>query len=253
MRGLRKPWAPGNVSSDGQPPRRFVDAEREYLADLGSAADKARFARTEFDRLDKPKLRQVMHGEQGSICVYCEGRLAENESPPHVEHWRPLSGALEYAIHWHNLYLSCPSPATCDTRKGARSLKADDADPELPWPTELAYERIVGYGRGGDMYVREDVQIDGKVRKALELAIDDGEHAGERRRAILNLNHPTLMESRRAALDSERTRLARHFGQRTASREERAERATELLGRNPLPEHVSIRVAWLQKTLGRGQ
>ena len=72
MRGLRKPWPPGNVSPDGQAQRRFVDAKREYLADLPVAADKVRFARAEFDRLDKPKLRQVMHGEQGSICVYCE-------------------------------------------------------------------------------------------------------------------------------------------------------------------------------------
>ena len=250
MRGLRKPWPPANVSPDGQAPRRFVDAEREYLQ---GAADKVRFARAEFDRLDKPKLRQVMHGEQGSICVYCEQRLEENESPPIVEHWRPLSGAPEYAIHWHNLYLSCPSPESCDGSKGARRLRADDGDPELPWPTEFAYEGIVGYGRGGDMYVRDDVQIDGKARKALELAIDDGEQGGVRRKAILNLNHPTLVESRRAALDSERTKLERDVGHRTASPEERTERATELLGQNPLPEHISIRVAWLRKSLGRGR
>ena len=191
MRGLRKPWPPANVSPDGQPPRRFADAERAYLATLSGAANKARFARAEFDRLDKAKLRQVMHGEQGSICVYCESGLVENESPPHVEHWRPLSGAPGYAIHWHNLYLSCSSPETCDGRKGARRLKADDADPELPWPTEFAYERIVGYSRGGGMYVRNDVHIDGEARKALELAIDDGEHGGEQRKAILNLN-PSL-------------------------------------------------------------
>ena len=252
MRGLRKPWPPANVSPDGQPPRRFVDAEREYLAALQGEADKARFARAEFDRLDKPKLRQVMHGEQGSICVYCESRLVENESPPHVEHWRPLSDDPEFAIHWRNLYLSCPSPETCDASKGARRLKADDTDPELPWPTEFAYERIVGYGRGGDVYVRSDVQIDEKFRKTLELAIDDGDHGGVQRKAILNLNHPTLVESRRAAMDSERTKLERDFGQRTASREERVERATELLGQNPLPEHISTRVAWLRKTLGRG-
>ena len=223
------------------------------LAALGAATNKARFARAEFDRLDKARLRQVMHGEQGSICVYCESGLVENESPPHVEHWRPLSGAPEYAIHWHNLYLSCPSPETCDGRKGARRLRADDADSELPWPTELAYERIVGYGRGRDVYVRNDVQIDGKVRKALELAIDDGEYGGEQRKAILNLNHPTLVESRRAAMDSERTKLGREFRHRTASWEERVARATELLGRNPLPEHISIRVAWLRKSLGRGR
>ena len=137
--------------------------------------------------------------------------------------------------------------------KGARRLKADDTDPELPWPTEFAYERIVGYGRGGDVYVRSDVQIDEKFRKTLELAIDDGDHGGVQRKAILNLNHPTLVESRRAAMDSERTKLERDLRHRTASREERAERAAELLYQNPLPEHVSIRVAWLRKTLGRGR
>ena len=103
------------------------------------------------------------------------------------------------------------------------------------------------------MYVRNDVHISGEIREALELANEDRHHGGEHRRAILNLNHPTLMESRRAALDSERTRLERDFRQRTASREERTERAIELLHRNPLPEHISIRVAWLRKTLGRGR
>ena len=253
MRGLSKPWPPANVSPDGQQPRRFSDAEREYLAALSAATNKARFARAEFDRLDKTKLRQVMHGEQGSICVYCESGLVENESLPHVEHWRPLGGDPEHALHWHNLYLSCATTDTCDGAKRDQPLKADDADPDLPWPTELDYERIVGYGRGGDVYVRNDVQIDGKVRKALELAIDDGEYGGEQRKAILNLNHPTLLESRRAAMDGERTKLERDFRNRTASSEERAERATELLSQHPLPEHISIRVAWLRKTLGRGR
>ena len=103
------------------------------------------------------------------------------------------------------------------------------------------------------MYVRNDVQVEARVRKALELAIDDGEHGGVPRKAILNLNHPTLVETRRAALDNERTKLERDVGQRNAPQEARAERAAELLGRNPLPEHISVRVAWLRKTLGRGR
>ena len=253
MRGLRKPWPPANVSPDNQPPRRFADAEREYMAALRAAPNKARFARAEFDRLDKGKLRQVMYDEQGSVCVYCESGLVENESPPHVEHWRPLSCAPDYAIHWPNLYLSCPSPETCDVSKGARRLKADDADPELPWPTNFAYERIVAYSRGGDMYVREDVHVDEETRRALELAIDDRQHAGRRCRAILNLNHPTLVAARREALDSERRRLEQDFEDRTASRDEREERASQLLGRDRLPAFVSIRVAWLRKSLGRGR
>ena len=73
----KKPRPPENISPDGQAPRRFVDAEQEYLAALGSRPNKARFARTEFNQLDKAKLRQVMYGEQRSICVYCERRLSE--------------------------------------------------------------------------------------------------------------------------------------------------------------------------------
>ena len=252
MRGLEKPRPPANVSPDGQVPRPFVDAEQEYLGALGNRSNKAQFARSEFNQLDKAKLRQVIYGEQGSICVYCERRLSEDASPPQVEHWRPLSAVPEFAIHWKNLYLSCSTRDTCDSRKGARPLKAKDTDPDLPWPTDIAYERLVGFTSAGYMYVRSDVPLDRPTRNALELSIGDREHGGRTRRAILNLNHPTLREARSAALDSERTTLGLGQGSPTPSQEDRAERAAQILGRNPLPEHVSIRVAWLRKTLGRG-
>ena len=253
MRGLSKPWPPSDVSPDGQTPRRFVDAEREYRTTLPDRSDRTKFARTEFDRLDKGKLRKVMSGEQSSLCVYCERRLSENREPAHVEHWRPLSGAPEHALHWRNLYLSCATIDTCDGAKGNRRLRWDDADPDLPWPTELDYERLVGFDSDGRMYVRDDVRIDGATRRALELTLDDHQHGGDRRRAILNLNHPTLVAGRRAALDSERTRLNRDVMQRTASREERTARATRLLDQERRPAFVSIRVAWLRRELGRGR
>ena len=253
MRRLSKRWPPRNVSPDGQAPRRFVDAEREYLTALPDRSDRTRFARTEFDRLDKGKLRKVMSGEQSSLCVYCERRLSKNGEPAHVEHWRPLSGAPEHALYWRNLYLSCATIDTCDGAKGNQRLRWDDADPDLPWPTELDYERLVGFDSDGRMYVRDDVNIDGATRRALELAIDDHQHGGNRRRAILNLNTPELMQRRRAALDSERARMERDFENRTATRDEREERAARLLGRGRLPAFVSIRVAWLRKRLGRGR
>ncbi len=252
MRGLEKPQPPANVSPDGQAPRRFVDAEREYLASLGGRANKSGFARTEFNQLDKAKLREVMYREQGSICVYCERRLSEGVPTPPVEHWRPLRAAPEFAIHWKNLYLSCPTGDTCDRRKGRRRLKAKDPDPDLPWPTDFAYECVVGFTTAGNMYVRNDIRLDQAIRSALELAIGVGQPSGQQRRAILNLNHPTLLEARRAALDSERTRLKSDFGHHTPSGEDRANRATQILARHPLPEHVSIRVAWLRRTLARG-
>ena len=253
MRGLSKPWPPSNVSPDGQAPRRFTDAEREYLAALPDSANSVTFAKAEFDRLVKAKLRQVMYSEQGSLCVYCEQEISENDSRPHVEHWRPRSRDPEHALHWRNLYLSCSTKDMCGDCKGDKPLKGDDADPHLPWPTELDYERLVGFTSGGEMYVRVDVHMDEATRRALELAIDDGQQGGIQRQAILNLNHPALVEARRGALDSERTRMEKDFRNRTATRNDREGRASQLLGRDQLPKFVSIRVAWLRKALGRGR
>ena len=253
MRGLLKPWPPSNVSPDGQAPRRFTDAEREYLAALPGRTNPVRFAEAELKRLDKAKLRQVMYGEQGSLCVYCEQELSENDSRPHVEHWRPRSRDPEHALHWRNLYLSCSTKDTCGDCKGDQPLKGDDTDPDLPWPTELDYGRLVGFTSGGEICVRDDVHIDDAVRTALKLAIDNRQHDGGQRRAILNLNHPTLVAARREALDNERKRMEKDFENRTATRDERKERASQLLGKGQLPEFVSIRVAWLRKRLGRGR
>ncbi len=251
MRRLEKPQPPENVSPDGQKPLPLVDAEQEFLEDLENRANKAQFARSEFNQLDKPKLRQVLYGEQGSICIYCERRLSEGGSP-RVEHWCPVNAAPELALHWNNLYLSCSTRDTCDIRKGRRPLKAKDADPHLPWPTDFAYECLIGFTSAGYMYVRNDVDMDEATRKALELAIEDREDDGRLHRAILNLNHPTLREARREALDSERRRLERNFGQGVPSAVERAMHASQILDRDQLPDYVSIRVASLLETIGRG-
>ena len=72
-------------------------------------------------------------------------------------------------------------------------------------------------------------------------------------RSIVNLNDPALVKARSAAVRGERKRLAKDFENRTGTRDEREERASQLLGRRHLPEFVSIRVAWLRKTLGRGR
>ncbi len=253
MRGVVKSGPPANVSPDGQAQRSLADAEQEYRAALPGRNNRVRFARAAFDALDKSRLRQVMYGGQGSLCVYCEQEVSENDSPPHVEHWRPLSGDLEHALHWPNLYLSCSRVDTCDGAKGSRPLRGDDADPDLPWPTELDYEGLVGFTSGGEMYVRNDVDMDEATRRALELAIDDRQHGDRQRRAILNLNHPTLVAARREALDAEFRRMRTDVENGTPTMAERGQRANQLLGREQLPAFVSIRVAWLRDTLGRGR
>jgi uncharacterized protein (TIGR02646 family) len=253
VRGISKPWPPSDVVPDSYAPSSLRDAEVAYLVALPGAADQVAFCRTEFDRLEKRKLRAEMYREQRSICVYCERKIAEGTPTPRIEHWHPLSLDPRLALHWKNLYLSCPSLETCDSAKGNRALRWDDADPHLPWPTDLRYEELVGFTSRGDIYVRRDVVLADAVRRGLALALDHRQVGNRTRRAILNLNHPALVAARAAALDSERTRLERDFENSTASREDRDQRAKEMLSKNPLAAFVSIRVAWLRKRLGRGR
>ena len=67
MRGISKPWPPGDVYPGGNMPVRLSDAESAYLSALPGVPDKVSFARSEFDRLEKPKLRSVMYREQHSL------------------------------------------------------------------------------------------------------------------------------------------------------------------------------------------
>lgn len=252
MRGLRKPWPPANVSPDNQQPCRFIDAEQTFITALATATNRTLCARGHFDQLEKSRLREVMLREQGHLCVYCERRLGEYPTP-RIEHWRPLSLNHEVALHWKNLYLSCASLETCDTAKGNRHLRWADTEPDLPWPTECDFERYIGFTSGGEMYVRGDVMIDEATRRALAVAIDDQQDGERRIPAVVRLNHPSLVEARAAALDSERTRMKLRYLNKTVSRDERDQVASERLDANPLPEFVSIRVAWLRKMLGAGR
>ena len=253
MRGVSKPWPPKDVYPDGHTPVSLSDAESAYLAVLPGEPKKVSLARSEFDRLEKRKLRREMYREQSSLCIYCEREIAEGTATPRIDHWRPLSFDPTLALHWDNLYLSCSSPETCDAAKGDRLFRWDAADPHMPWPVHLRYEDIVGFTSRGEIYVRSDVALSDVTRRALRLAIEDRPDGDGVRRGIVNLNHPALVEARAAAVDSERTRLKRDFRNRTATRDQRDERATRLFGKGTLPAFVSIRVTWLRKQLGRGR
>ena len=253
MRGVSKPCPPGDVYPDGHEPASLREAEDAFLDELPGARNQGTFARSEFNRLAKQKLRSVMYREQRSLCIYCEREITEGYPPPTIEHWQPLSIEPRLALHWNNLYLSCTWSETCDTVKGDRLLRWDEADPHMPWPSDLPYEDFVGFTSRGQIYVRSDVPLPDATRRALELAIADRPDGARIRRGIVNLNHPALVAARAAAIDSERTRVARDFENRTATRNEREVRAVHRLDQDPRPEFVSIRVAWLRKTLGRGR
>ena len=253
MRGISKPWPPRDVYPDGNTTESLRAAEDTYLAMLPEAPNPVSIARSEFNRLEKRKLRIVMFREQRFLCIYCERQIAEGNPVPRIEHWHPIKLDPRLALHWKNLYLSCHSRETCDSAKGGRPFRWDDSDPLMAWPVDLRYEDVVCFTSLGEIYVRSDVALPDATRRALELAIADRTDGVQVRRGIVNLNHPALVEARAAAIDSERTRMKKNFENKTATMDEREERVTQLLRNGRLPAFVSIRVAWLRKKLGRGR
>ena len=253
MRGISKPCPPADVYPDGHEPASLREAEDAFLEELPEACDEGTFARSEYNRLVKKKLRAVMYREQHALCIYCEQEITEAYPPPTVEHWRPLSIEPRLALHWNNLYLSCTWRETCNTAKGDRPFRWDENDPHMPWPVDLPYEDYIGFTSLGEIYVRSDVELPDTTRRALELAIADRPDGARVRRGIVNLNHPALVAARAAAIDDEDTRIRKDFEGGTATQEEREDLATQLLDRAFHPKFVSIRVAWLRDMLGRGR
>ena len=229
------------------------DAEKAYLAALPGVSNQRTFARSKYEDLDNRKLRREMYREQRSLCIYCERQVTEGCPTPRIDHWYPLSRDPGLAMHWRNLYLSCHKLETCDSAKGDHPFRWHDAGSHMPWPVDLRYEDVVGFTSRGEIYVRSDVTLPAAIRRAIELAIAGRTDGARVRRSIVNLNDPALVKARSAAVRGERKRLAKDFENRTETSDEREERASQLLGRRQLPEFVSIRVAWLRKTLGRGR
>lgn len=250
MRGISKLCPPCDVYRDGRALASIGDAADAYLERLDGLSpdrDPVSFARTEFNELAKHKLRREMYREQGSLCVYCERKIAEEYPPPPIEHWCPLSCNPRLALHWKNLYLSCRSSETCDSAKGSRRLRWGDADDDMPWPANFPYQNFVGFTSYGEIYVRSDVAMPEATRRALELAIEKRTDGDRVRPSIVNLNHSTLVTARRAVVNNERMLMG------NATAEKREERVAWLLNRDPLLAFVSIRVAYLRKQLGLGR
>lgn len=244
MRGIRKQHPPQNVSPDDRPTRSWQQALRDLQADLAALPEdstdtrqreRAARARESFNALDKTKLRAVLYGEQHHLCVYCERRVKEAHTPP-IDHWRPVRHAPQYALSWENLYLSCPSDGTCDRAKDEQQLA-------LPWPTQKPYERVVGFTSGGEIYVRTDAPLTSAEHHALEFAL----------RQIVNLNHDALVAARKAAIDAEKQRLDRTYPGRGLTDAERVVEAQRLLAEAKRDTFASIRVAYLERTLGDGR
>lgn len=246
MRKIAKAWPPSNVSPPTKAPCSLPQADQAMKASLPGAKEPARRAREHFDTLHKPVLREALRKEQRWICVYCEVTLADESAPLRIDHWIPVNEEPTLALTWSNIHLSCPNQATCDIAKKGKRL-------DLPWPGDTRYQDWIGFTTDGEIYVRRDAPIDDATRKALELAIGrrQPEGGGKKHPSILYLNDRALIAARKAAIQSEMHRMEKDFKHRRATPEDRQARAAALLDAPRYPSFVSIRVAYLQRMLGR--
>lgn len=254
MRGVHKLPPPENVAPPEQDPRSLDDARAELLADLPGAPKPTECARNRYQALHKPTLRDALLVEQRELCVYCEAHIESCDNDKlRIDHWSPLSVEPEKALTWENLHLSCERAGTCDEHKKSSRLvrdATDEAEPDLPWPCEAPYQDWIGYGNGGDIYVRSDAPQ--AVRDALVVALCglEDDH-GTRRPPVLNLNHPQLVAARQAIQDVERKRIQSRFGRREVPEDAREAEAARLEAHNPYKSFVSVRIATWRGEIGK--
>ena len=238
MRGLTKGPPPANVSPPTQQQTSLAERDAAYQVSVVTAADPSKHARSKFDDMHKPYLRDVLFVEQRYLCVYCERAIDEVHPPPPVDHWNPVSLFLQEVFDWNNLHLSCRTVDTCDDRKKNVALN-------LPWPVHFRYEDVLGFTSGGRMYVRNDVSVLPQLRQALEVALED-QPGPPIARSTLNLNHPALREARAAVIESEE-------GEPPATPAQRQQRIAALLAQARREDFISARLAALNGQLGVGR
>jgi uncharacterized protein (TIGR02646 family) len=194
--------------------------------------------------MHKIELRRFLLVEQRGLCVFCECEISESFPPPSIDHWNPIHRCSHDALNWRNLHLSCRRTNTCDDRKKNSEL-------ELPWPSLFEYEAVFGFTSGGNIYLRNDVELEYHRRQALELVLDDYPLGRAIRKSTLNLNSPALREARAAAIEDEEQALQDEHGIAGPFPQANLDaRAAFHLGSTSYPGFISIRLAWLAGTLG---
>ena len=140
-------------------------------------------AHNDYDNYDeKEDLRQALVDEQRWLCCYCMGRIRPHINSMKIEHWQSQVRYPDKQLDYKNLLGAClggnGKPVClqhCDTRKGARDLKWNPANPSH------RIEVRVQYGADGSINA-DDADFNKQIND------------------VLNLNLPSLKNSRKSSL-----------------------------------------------------
>ncbi|NUN97883.1 MAG: TIGR02646 family protein [Candidatus Omnitrophica bacterium] len=181
----------------------------------------------------KDDLRLSLVAEQRGICCYCMSRIRPDPCSMKIEHWRPQSEYPNEQLTYSNLLASClggeGQPVDrqhCDTRKGESDLSVNPAN------RDARVEERIQYLSNGEIVGTSD-ELNWQLNN------------------VLNLNLPTLIENRKAALTGflDSLRKCRDPGREHWERKKREWNGDSQTG--ALRPFCQVIVYWLEKRIRR--
>ena len=192
-------------------------------------------AHSDYDNFDgKQELRDSLISEQGGICAYCMQRIRSSVGDMKIEHWHCRDCYQSEQLVYGNLLGVClggegwpEKYQHCDTHKGNDDLCKN--------PANLAHnvEAVIRYL--GDGRIKADDEI-------FDRELNE----------VLNLNHPLLINNRKAVLKSFQESLARTGNLGSAPIQRKIDQWSQPAGGN-LEPFCMVVVYWLRKRMARGR
>lgn len=112
---------------------------------------------------DKREVLEALLAEQGHLCAYCTCRIGVGDHPATIEHLipqNPEDSAVdgELSLDYHNMVAVCDGRggATCDKRRGNKSLTVD---PTKPYTLDSIFYHRDGRIDTADRSVRYDLEV----------------------------------------------------------------------------------------------
>ena len=183
---------------------------------------------------EKQDLRDSLFSEQGGICAYCMQRIQATAAGMKIEHWQSQSPDKypSKQLVYGNLLGVClggkgqkKENEHCDTSKKDKDLCKNPANPAHDVEAVIRY---LGDGR-----IKADDEI-------FDREINE----------VLNLNHPLLVNNRKAVLRSFQESLGRAGSLGIGSIRRKIAQWSEPVG-GTLEPFCMVVVYWLRKKLGK--
>jgi len=185
-----------------------------------------------FDRNEKDEVRLSLLLEQGGICAYCMQRIKSEIGGMKIEHWRCQDRYSDDQLVYGNMLGVCMGgeghprrDQHCDTYKGNADFCSNPANPAHNVEAVIRY---LGDGR----IKANDAQLDRELNE------------------VLNLNHPMLVNNRKAILISFQESLARVGHLKAAAIRRHIDQWSQPFQGNLQPFCMVV-IYWLRKKLVR--